>query len=110
MKNPMMLKPIHLVPSSASAATPLADELRKALKGDVLFSKADCGRYSTDASIYQIMPISENIERIILSHGTALEIEAQAKLDGVRTLRESGLVKVKLGMTSLEEILGCTNV
>jgi type IV pilus assembly protein PilB len=59
--------------------------------------------------IYQIMPISEEIEHIILNHGTSLEIEAQAKKDGVRTLRESGLRKVKQGMTSLEEILGCTN-
>ena len=65
--------------------------------------------YKGRVGIYQIMPITENIERIILTHGTALEIEAQAKLDGVKTLRESGLVKVKLGMTSLEEVLGCTN-
>jgi type IV pilus assembly protein PilB len=65
--------------------------------------------YKGRLGIYQIMPISENIERIILAHGSALEIEAQAKLDGVRSLRESGLVKVKLGVTSLEEVLGCTN-
>ncbi len=65
--------------------------------------------YKGRVGIYQIMPITENIERIILAHGTALEIEAQAKLDGVKTLRESGLVKVKLGLTSLEEVLGCTN-
>ncbi|MNR80545.1 Type II secretion system protein E [compost metagenome] len=65
--------------------------------------------YKGRVGIYQIMPISEEIESIILSHGTSMEIEAQAKKDGVRTLRESGLVKVKLGMTSLEEILGCTN-
>ena len=65
--------------------------------------------YKGRLGIYQIMPITESIERIILTHGTALEIEAQAKLDGVRTLRQSGLVKVKQGMTSLEEILGCTN-
>lgn len=65
--------------------------------------------YKGRLGIYQIMPISEDIERIILSHGTAMEIEEQAKKDGVRTLRESGLVKVKLGLTSLEEILGCTN-
>jgi type IV pilus assembly protein PilB len=66
--------------------------------------------YKGRVGIYQIMPISEEIERVILSHGTAMEIEAQAKKDGVRTLRESGLIKVKQGMTSLEEILGCTNV
>jgi type IV pilus assembly protein PilB len=65
--------------------------------------------YKGRLGIYQIMPITEEIERVILSHGTALEIEAQAKLDGVRTLRQSGLVKVKQGLTSLEEILGCTN-
>ncbi|CAN5421453.1 type IV-A pilus assembly ATPase PilB [soil metagenome] len=65
--------------------------------------------YKGRVGIYQIMPITEDIERIILAHGTALEIEAQAKMDGVRTLRESGLVKVKQGLTSLEEVLGCTN-
>ncbi|ABR88925.1 PilB type IV pilus assembly protein [Janthinobacterium sp. Marseille] len=65
--------------------------------------------YKGRVGIYQIMPISEEIEGIILNHGTSMEIEAQAKKDGVRTLRESGLVKVKLGLTSLEEILGCTN-
>jgi type IV pilus assembly protein PilB len=65
--------------------------------------------YKGRLGIYQIMPITENIERIILAHGTALEIEAQAILDGVRTLRQSGLVKVRLGLTSLEEVLGCTN-
>jgi len=66
--------------------------------------------YKGRVGIYQIMPISEEIERIILNHGTALEIETQAKKDGVRTLRESGLIKVKQGMTSLEEVLGCTNI
>jgi type IV pilus assembly protein PilB len=66
--------------------------------------------YKGRVGIYQIMPISEAIEKIILSHGTALEIEAQARLDGVKTLREAGLAKVKAGLTSLEEVLGCTNV
>ncbi|MGZ3240442.1 MAG: type IV-A pilus assembly ATPase PilB [Burkholderiaceae bacterium] len=65
--------------------------------------------YKGRVGIYQIMPITEEIERIILTHGTALEIEAQARREGVRTLRESGLMKVKQGLTSLEEVLGCTN-
>jgi type IV pilus assembly protein PilB len=65
--------------------------------------------YKGRVGIYQIMPITEAIEQIILTHGTALEIEAQAKRDGVKTLREAGLVKVKQGLTSLEEVLGCTN-
>src|SRR3569623_340940 len=66
--------------------------------------------YKGRVGIYQIMPISEAIEQIILTHGTALEIEAQAKRDGVKTLREAGLVKVKQGLTSLEEVIGCTNI
>jgi type IV pilus assembly protein PilB len=65
--------------------------------------------YKGRVGIYQIMPITENIERIILAHGTALEIEEQARVDGVKTLREAGLVKVKQGLTSLEEVVGCTN-
>ena len=65
--------------------------------------------YKGRVGIYQIMPISEDIERIILAHGTALEIEEQARRDGVKTLREAGLVKVKQGLTSLEEVLSCTN-
>ncbi|HEX7642220.1 MAG TPA: type IV-A pilus assembly ATPase PilB [Burkholderiaceae bacterium] len=65
--------------------------------------------YKGRVGIYQVMPISEEIEKIILSHGTALQIEEQARLDGVNSLRQSGLVKVKHGLTSLEEVLGCTN-
>ncbi|MBS0307567.1 MAG: type IV-A pilus assembly ATPase PilB [Proteobacteria bacterium] len=65
--------------------------------------------YKGRVGIYQVMPISEEIERIILAHGTALEIEAQSRADGIRTLREAGLVKVRQGLTSLEEVLGCTN-
>jgi len=65
--------------------------------------------YKGRVGIYQVMPISEEIERIILAHGTALEIEQQAKRDGIKSLRESGLVKVKQGLTSLDEVLGCTN-
>jgi type IV pilus assembly protein PilB len=66
--------------------------------------------YKGRLGIYQVMPITEEIQRIILRDGSALEIAAQAQSEGVRSLRQSGLYKVKLGMTSLEEILGCTNV
>lgn len=65
--------------------------------------------YKGRVGIYQIMPITEAIEKIILAHGSSLEIEKQAQEEGVRTLRESGLQKVKQGLTSLEEVLGCTN-
>lgn len=66
--------------------------------------------YKGRVGIYQVMPITEEIQRIILRDGSALEIAAQAESEGVRSLRQSGLHKVKLGMTSVEEVLGCTNV
>ncbi|MBC3885475.1 type IV-A pilus assembly ATPase PilB [Undibacterium griseum] len=65
--------------------------------------------YKGRVGIYQLMPISEDIERIILNSGSAMEIEAQAQNEGIRNLRQSGLLKVKQGLTSLEEVLGCTN-
>jgi type IV pilus assembly protein PilB len=66
--------------------------------------------YKGRVGIYQVMPISEEIQRIILADGSALDIAAQAKREGVRSLRESGLAKVRQGLTSLEEVLGVTNV
>ena len=66
--------------------------------------------YKGRVGIYQVMPISEEIQRIVLRDGSAPEIAAQAEAEGVRSLRQSGLQKVKLGMTSLEEVVGCTNV
>ncbi|GAC1528120.1 MAG: type IV-A pilus assembly ATPase PilB [Ramlibacter sp.] len=65
--------------------------------------------YKGRVGIYQVMPISDEIQRIILRDGSAMEIAEQAKQEGVRSLRQSGLHKVKQGVTSLEEVLGCTN-
>ncbi|MCY1553489.1 type IV-A pilus assembly ATPase PilB [compost metagenome] len=55
------------------------------------------------------MPITEAMQQIILSHGTALQIAEQARKDGVLSLREAGLLKVRAGVTSLEEVLATTN-
>ena len=59
--------------------------------------------------VYQVMPITEAIQSIILNSGNAMEIAAQAKKEGVKDLRESGLLKVKQGLTTIEEVLGATN-
>ncbi|WP_229417509.1 type IV-A pilus assembly ATPase PilB [Pseudoduganella buxea] len=78
------------------------------------YGPAGCERcngtgYKGRVGIYQIMPISPAIEALILAHGNAMQIAAQSESEGVRSLRQSGLVKVKGGLTSLEEVLGCTN-
>jgi type IV pilus assembly protein PilB len=65
--------------------------------------------YKGRVGIYQVMPISEEMQRIILADGSALDIAKQAEAEGVRSLRQSGLWKVRQGMTSLEEVLGVTN-
>ncbi|HQQ69875.1 MAG TPA: type IV-A pilus assembly ATPase PilB [Alicycliphilus sp.] len=65
--------------------------------------------YKGRVGIYQVMPISEEIQRIILRDGSALDIAEQARREGVRSLREAGLHKAKIGLTSLEEVLAVTN-
>jgi type IV pilus assembly protein PilB len=65
--------------------------------------------YKGRVGIYQVLPITEAIQRIILSSGTALDIARQAQAEGVRDLRQSGLIKVRAGVTSLEEVLTVTN-
>jgi len=65
--------------------------------------------YKGRVGLYQVMPISEEIQRIILRDGSALDIADQARREGVSTIREAGLYKVKMGLTSLEEVLAVTN-
>ena len=65
--------------------------------------------YKGRVGIYQVMPISEEMQQIILRDGSALDIAAQARREGVRSLRESALHKAKLGVTSLDEVLAVTN-
>lgn len=59
--------------------------------------------------IYQVMPVSEAMQRLIMSGATALDLAQQAKSEGVKDLRESGLLKVRQGVTSLDEVLSTTN-
>lgn len=65
--------------------------------------------YKGRVGIYQVMPISEEIQRIIMTGGNSMDIAAQAQLEGISDLRQSGLRKVKQGMTSLTEVLASTN-
>jgi type IV pilus assembly protein PilB len=65
--------------------------------------------YKGRLGIYQVMPVTEAIQRIILAEGTALDIATQAQREGVRDLRQSGLIKVRAGVTTLEEVISVTN-
>jgi type IV pilus assembly protein PilB len=76
--------------------------------GMTIFSAKGCsqctGGYKGRVGIYQVMPCSEQIGRIIMEGGNAMQIAVEAKKEGVADLRQSGLKKVKDGVTSLEEI------
>jgi type IV pilus assembly protein PilB len=65
--------------------------------------------YKGRVGLYQVMPITEAIQRIILAEGTSMDIAEQAQKDGVRDLRQSGLLKVRTGATTLEEVISVTN-
>ena len=65
--------------------------------------------YKGRVGIYQVMPITEEVQRLILGNGSALDLAQQATKDGVRDLRQSGLVKVRDGATTLEEVISVTN-
>jgi len=65
--------------------------------------------YKGRVGIYQVMPISEEIQQIILAQGNATEIAVVAQREGIRDLRQSGLLKVRSGMTTLEELISVTN-
>ncbi len=80
-----------------------------------LYGPGECDRckgsgYKGRVGLYQVMPVTEAIQRIIMANGTALDIAVQAQNEGVYDLRRSGLLKVKQGLTSLEEVLGSTNI
>ena len=76
--------------------------------GITVYSAPGCAQctsgYKGRVGVYQVMPVTETIGRIIMEDGNAMQISEQAKKDGIPDLRQSGLRKVKDGITSLEEI------
>ncbi|TLY57077.1 MAG: type IV-A pilus assembly ATPase PilB [Gammaproteobacteria bacterium] len=80
--------------------------------GMKIFAPKGCANctdgYKGRVGIYQVLPVTEAIVRIILALGSAPEIGAQAAKEGVWDLRRAGLEKVKSGMTSLEEVNSVT--
>ena len=78
------------------------------LKGLELFSPVGCDKcnkgYKGRVGIYQVMPVTETIGRIIMEGGNAIQIADQAAKDGVIDLHRAGLQKAMAGVTSLEEV------
>jgi type IV pilus assembly protein PilB len=64
--------------------------------------------YKGRVALYEVMPVKEEIKELILQGASALDIKKAAIRLGMKTLRMSGLSKVKEGLTSLEEVVGTT--
>ena len=103
-------KPMAPLPSGALKAEGFTDaQIAEIEAGRItLYDAAGCPQcnegYKGRMGIYQVMPMTEEIQRIVLEGGNALQIAAAAKTSGVRDLRESALIKVLNGFTSLAEI------
>jgi type IV pilus assembly protein PilB len=93
--------PEELVLKAGFSAEQIKDGLK--IYGPVGCDNCTSG-YKGRVGIYQVMPVSEEMGRIIMEGGNSLELEKQAKLEGVADLRESGLRKVASGITSLNEV------
>ncbi len=82
--------------------------LESELKDLIVFKAVGCGQcnhgYKGRVGVYEVMPVSEQIGRIIMESGNVLKIAEQARLEGVNDLRRSGLNKIRAGVTTLEEI------
>ncbi len=78
------------------------------LDGLVIYRPVGCdqctGGYKGRVGVYQVMTVSEEMGRIMMRGGNAIDLADQAGREGVRDLRASGLLKVRQGITSLEEI------
>ena len=66
-----------------------------------------CGQtgYRGRIGLYEVMPMSDELRRLILEQRPADELREAARAEGMRTLREDGLEKIRRGTTSVAEVL-----
>jgi type IV pilus assembly protein PilB len=101
--------PIDMPPEALAKEGFSEEEIAAGIK---VYKPVGCGQctdgYKGRTGLYQVMPVTEEIQRIILQQGNAVDIANQAAAEGIWDLRRSGLEKVKAGITSLDEVNQCT--
>jgi type IV pilus assembly protein PilB len=101
--------PIDMPPEALLKEGYTEDEIDQGIK---IYKPVGCSSctdgYKGRTGLYQVMPVTEEIQRIILQEGNAVDIAAQAAAEGIWDLRRSGLEKAKAGITSLDEVNQCT--
>ena len=77
-------------------------------QGVTVYKPVGCDKctkgYKGRVGIFEVMPVSDAMGKVIMENGNAIQIRDLAKSEGLQDLRASGLAKVKAGITSLEEI------
>jgi type IV pilus assembly protein PilB len=95
----------HLPEHALLAEGYTSDEVRE---GITLYEAVGCpectGGYKGRTGIYEVMPMTDKIQAIILQGGNSMQIAEAAQASGVKNLRQSALLKAKNGITSLAEI------
>src|SRR5690606_41215166 len=98
-------RPLELPEAALLAEGFTSDEIHAGLK---IYEAVGCDEctegYKGRTGIYQVMPMSEEIQEIVLSGGNAMQIAEVAEKAGIADLRKSALKKVREGITSLAEI------
>jgi len=93
------------IPNEALLAEGFKEEDLPGLKTYKAIGCDQCDKgYKGRVGIYQVMPVSDAMARIIMEEGNAIQLADQAQKEGINDLRQSGLLKVKQGITSLEDV------
>ena len=94
------------IPAEALKKEGFGDE--EIANGLQIFQPVGCSNctdgYKGRTGLYEVMPVSEEIGRIIMAGGSVLDIKQQATSEGVWGLRQAGINKVRMGITSLDEV------
>ncbi|WP_373698630.1 ATPase, T2SS/T4P/T4SS family, partial [Neisseria dentiae] len=106
-KTPMERPPVPALKKAGFTDEDLAKDwtMYRAVGCDSCRGKGYKGR----AGVYEVMPITEEMQRVIMNNGTEVDIMNMAYKEGMVDLRRAGLLKVMQGITSLEEVLAHTN-
>ena len=106
-KEPMDRPPEHALKKAGFTEEDLAKDwtMYRAVGCDTCRGKGYKGR----AGVYEVMPITDEMQRVIMEGGTEVDIQQMAYKEGMVDLRRAGLLKVMDGIPSLDEVLGNTN-
>jgi type IV pilus assembly protein PilB len=80
----------------------------KAFKGKGCMACSETG-YKGRVALYEVMVITEQIKDAVLQGGSAAELRELARANGMKTLREAGLQKIREGATTIQEVMRVTS-